>query len=253
MTHTANKEQIVKGFSNAAESYDAAAILQKRAAALLATRLPNNLAIKGETVRILEIGCGTGLLTAHLRSKAPANAELIITDISLSMIEENNKRHGEDPRIIYAHLDGESIETASFLGKFNLIACSMAAQWFKNPAETINQWQNHLLKPNGHIAYIVPAKGAFKEWHTACAHNNVKSGMMQGCEDMPNAKILHTAVEYGNARNFLKSMKDVGAGTPAQDYKPLSAGELRAVCKTFDEQNPNGKVSWPLALGIVPR
>ena len=75
-----------KSFSDNAESYHDKATIQRKVSKSLAGILP-----KMENPRILEVGCGTGILTEFLIKKYP-NASFEITDISGSMLEECKKR-----------------------------------------------------------------------------------------------------------------------------------------------------------------
>lgn len=55
---TIDKQKVAKHFSRAAESYDAAAVVQRDMAQRLLSLLPENF----DALHILEIGCGTGFL-----------------------------------------------------------------------------------------------------------------------------------------------------------------------------------------------
>src|SRR3546814_9147356 len=74
--------------------------------------------------RILEIGCGTGLLTRDIRTQW-LEAELTVTDLAPEMVE----RAARDPRLAgtFFTMDGE---WPCFEGQwFDLIISSLAFQW----------------------------------------------------------------------------------------------------------------------------
>ncbi|MFT3966382.1 MAG: class I SAM-dependent methyltransferase, partial [Sphingobium sp.] len=81
------KQRISDAFGRAAASYDDAAAPQRQAAALVArlARRQRPGALAGEAPRILEIGCGTGILTRHIRAAWPI-AELVVSDLSPDMV-----------------------------------------------------------------------------------------------------------------------------------------------------------------------
>src|SRR3546814_12624952 len=85
-------DRIRQAFGTAALGYEDSAGVQRIAAETLAKlaaqrRLPL-------VPRILEIGCGTGLLTRHIRTQWP-EAELTVTDLAPEMVE----RAARDPRL----------------------------------------------------------------------------------------------------------------------------------------------------------
>ena len=74
---------------------------------------------------MLEIGCGTGLLTQALRQQLNA-AEWIATDLSAGMLESCRSRvEGQGVRLVC--MDGERL---ALRGEFDLICSSLAMQWF---------------------------------------------------------------------------------------------------------------------------
>ena len=73
-----DKDRIRRDFDRAATTYDAHASVQNRLALELAARIDD------EPASILELGCGTGTLTAHLRARFPA-AEIVAVDFSPAM------------------------------------------------------------------------------------------------------------------------------------------------------------------------
>jgi len=114
------KQRVEAAFSQAAQ-YDSAASVQAETARRLALKLA---ALPVAPARILEIGCGTGLLSRHLAAAFPA-AQLTLTDISAAMLERCKARLGEGPA--YRVMDGEAADSA--MGNFDLIASSLAVQW----------------------------------------------------------------------------------------------------------------------------
>lgn len=53
----------------------------------VARRLP-----AGEGTRVLEVACGTGIVTRHLRERLPAGARLVATDLNQPMIDHARRR-----------------------------------------------------------------------------------------------------------------------------------------------------------------
>ncbi|VAW48696.1 Malonyl-[acyl-carrier protein] O-methyltransferase [hydrothermal vent metagenome] len=83
-----NRQHIKQHFSQAAPSYDDAAVLQKTVAERLDERL-DLTTITPQT--ILDIGAGTGLLTEKLIARYP-DAHIVAIDLSFSMLQQAQPR-----------------------------------------------------------------------------------------------------------------------------------------------------------------
>ncbi|CAA7626193.1 methyltransferase domain-containing protein [Magnetospirillum sp. SS-4] len=223
------KQRIGAAFSAAAGTYDTAALAQIHAADLLAGRLPGP-PLEG---RILELGCGTGLFTRRLLERLDAQARLLATDLSPRMVERARAGLG-DPRLGFVVLDAEAPEPAG--GPFDLIASSLAAQWFADLPATLARLAA-MLRPGGTLLIATLGAGTFAEWRAAHAALGLRSGVA----DYPDAGRLAAmlagatveserfAITHADARAFLRSLDAVGAGTPRPGHRPLPAGTLRRI------------------------
>ena len=61
-------------------------VYEESALELASTFLTPALMAEGP-VRVLEVGCGTGALTAHLIASAPAGSAIVVTDSSSAMLD----------------------------------------------------------------------------------------------------------------------------------------------------------------------
>lgn len=136
-----NKRAVAEGFGRAAKSYDAHAIAQQQIADKL-TELINNQGINPNG-RILEIGCGTGILTRQIASQLEPS-ELTINDISPDMGAVALKSCCAE----FICADAEEHE---FKGHYDLIVSSSTVQWFNNQGRFINKMAS-ILNPNGVLA-----------------------------------------------------------------------------------------------------
>jgi len=225
------KERIAAAFSAHAAEYDRVASVQRQAAAHLAARLG---AVAPR--RILEIGCGTGLLSAHLAVLYP-RAELVLTDIAPAMLARAQARLGA--RASYRLMDGEHPDPA--LGAFDLIASSLAMQWFADLQAGIGRLAG-LLAPGGVLAFATLGAASFAEWRQAHA----ALGLTPGLHDYPAAARFPWPVgqagalevemlqdHYPDGLAFLRALKGLGAGQPVPGHKPLSPAQLRRVLARF--------------------
>lgn len=221
-----------------AEGYDDHATVQRQVALQLADRI---LALPLPPMpRILEIGCGTGLLSEALTLRI-TGGEWLLSDLSPAMVRRCRARLGNDPRLRFAVIDGERPKGAE--GPFDLICSSLAAQWFGDLPGALERLFG-LLAPGGHLAVTTLAAGTFAEWRAA--HEAL--GLVAGTPDYPTIKALESlelggrieeyAIEerHADARSFLTALKAIGAGTPVAGRVPLSAGALRRVMRRFEAE-----------------
>jgi malonyl-CoA O-methyltransferase len=228
------KARIAAAFSARAAAYDSVANVQRRVAARLAARI--KAALPEPPARILEIGCGTGLLSAHLAALYP-QAELVLTDISAAMLERAQARLGS--RAAYRLMDGEFPDMAG--QKFDIIASSLAMQWFADSRGGIGRLAA-LLVPGGRLMFATLGAESFAEWRAAHA----ALGLTPGLHSYPAAKTFPwpegvsatLAAEtiqdhHPDGLAFLRALKTLGAGQPVPGHKPLTPAQLRRVLQGF--------------------
>lgn len=232
------RDRVEAAFSGAAATYDAAAAPQARAAGrlaelVLAAGLP-------ASPRVLELGCGTGLLTRRLLGSI-AGGSWLITDLSAAMVEATRANLDDasldDNRVTVRVMDAERPDLP--LSSVDLIVSNLAAQWFTDLPGTLARLSG-LLAPGGRMMLSTLGAGTFAEWRQA--HDRL--GLACGTPAYPDATALAAmapagvraqilsepfAVSYPDAAAFLAALKAIGAGTPRPGYTPLPAGSLRRV------------------------
>jgi ubiquinone/menaquinone biosynthesis C-methylase UbiE len=111
-----------------------------------ADRIRSHLKSKNPA-KILEVGCGTGLLGANFLNET---STLLGVDTSKGMLDVfNEKFKGLKARSVLLNLEEEELHE----NNFDLIISSMAFHHLKNPAAMINKLKK-LLAPGGAIAVI---------------------------------------------------------------------------------------------------
>jgi ubiquinone/menaquinone biosynthesis C-methylase UbiE len=105
----------------------------------------------GEDQKIMDLGCGTGNLTAHLLEKCP-NAKIYGVDPSMNMIEVCASRFGKEPRVNISLGDGTRVD---FLSEhFDYAVSNIALHHVLpelRPRCAGEIWR--VLKPNGVLVY----------------------------------------------------------------------------------------------------
>ena len=146
-------EIVLSQFSDAAGSYDTYAEHHR----LIASKL---LDVTGrlKPVSLLELGCGTGILSAGLNLLFP-EAHKEFTDGASEMVNFCKSRLPSSELVTHRMLDFERIESNS---RYDLVLSSCALQWLRNPALFISRLPA-LLNPGGYTVHAIPVKGMFGE------------------------------------------------------------------------------------------
>jgi malonyl-CoA O-methyltransferase len=238
-----SRKRIIEGaFSTAAATYETAARAQELAADLLTERLGP----VERPLRVLELGCGTGLLTRRLLAALPEGSSLLATDLSAAMTEAAARTC---PGAAFAVMDAES---PGVDGPFDLIASSLAAQWFTDLTGTLAKLAERLA-PGGRLLLTTLGSGTFAQWKDAHAAQGLESGIA----DYPDAEALAAllpgarvtghplTLDYADGHAFLRSLEALGAHTPRPGHLPLSPGRLRRILKAMGSPCP---VTWDILL-----
>ncbi len=246
------KQRISDAFGAAAAHYDDHAGPQRFAARLVAD-LAQRQRPQG-VHRILEIGCGTGLLTRDIQARWPG-AEIIVTDLSPGMLDKAAAGGLVAGRFLA--MDGEA---PAFDGPwFDLILSSLAFQWFDDLPAAIARLAA-LLRPGGSLIFSTMGQGSFARWraaHAAC-------GLEAGVPDYPSLDALRAmlrghadsfafdetvVLDGGGARELIAHLKGIGAVVPSAGRRPLAPAQLRAVMAAYEAQG--GADAYQLLFGRV--
>ncbi|GAA3258536.1 hypothetical protein GCM10020258_19750 [Sphingomonas yabuuchiae] len=145
----AESKAIARAF-DAASAYDAHAVVQRQVADWLAERI---VAVAPPAPRVLEVGCGTGFLTAATLPRL-VNPDWLMTDIAPAMLARGLAKHpGVRGRVMdgeYPDLPGEA--------PFDLIVSSLAVQWFGDLEAGLRRLAG-LLAPGGRMLVTTLVRG----------------------------------------------------------------------------------------------
>lgn len=143
-----DKENMYTDFSYISVRYEHDSLIQKSAA----EKLFSLLNING-VEDVLDLGCGTGLLTRKIRGMTVGR--VVGVDPSEGMIREAAAKAGDDisHRVMAA-------EDLAFENEFDVIFCNSAFQWFKQPLKALQNCYNALRK-GGRIGIQAPARSLY--------------------------------------------------------------------------------------------
>ncbi|MBP1962368.1 malonyl-ACP O-methyltransferase BioC [Paenibacillus aceris] len=235
---------------SSAGSYDRNANVQRMMAEQLITVL-DEWKREGEGQRvcdILEIGCGTGILTSRLVNKWP-EAALTALDIAPGMLRAAERRVRQQARldIRFIQSDVEEWSTTAQAATFDLIVSGACFQWLKQPEQTIQQLRR-LLRPGGLLVFTTFGPETFAELHESFREVYQSRGQQPqrhglsfqsrtqwskmladtGFSNIKDECSFHVET-YPSARDFLLAVKAMGASTSQARAVPgLSSRQLFA-------------------------
>jgi malonyl-CoA O-methyltransferase len=224
-------DSVLRRFDAAAATYEAHAGTQLRVAEDLAGRI---LALPLAAVpEVLEVGCGTGFLTAALAPKLPG-CRWLATDLAPNMVAACALRHL--PGVTTGVMDGERPHLPG--RRFDLIVSNLAVQWFGDLAVGLTRLHG-LLRPGGVLAVTTLGVGTFPEWRRHCH----RAGVEPGTPGYPTAAALGLALpgslvrvrafplRCGNLKGFLDHLRLTGARTAAPGHAALSPAALGRILR----------------------
>ena len=233
--------EIAARFGARAETYEAHAGLQQAVAKRLAGLLPDF-----DTPHVLELGCGTGLMSRHLVARYP-QGHFVLTDAAPAMIAQcrRNLAGAADGRVSYEVMDaGEAGGRAGL----DLIVTSMTLHWLTDPAAKLERLRT-LLAPDGVLLYATLGPDSFVEWRSVLATERLPSGIAD-LPELPGVVEEEHLTPDNDLLSFLRRMKAVGGLTPREGYAPLPAGALRRAIRAANLRF-GGRVTWHIVYGVL--
>ena len=274
------KSSIATRFSAAAETYHRLADIQRRVAVklmeLLASAEPSASRLGGGWVaarqsaatarrrlaeprtprrpapaRILEIGCGTGLLTEML-SRAFPSSTIDAVDISPAMIKRARDNLAENKSVNWITADAEKIAETK---KYPLIASNCALHWIA-PIQMIIQKLSVMLEPDGKLVFALMIRGTLLELNSArnriAPHKpprvtlpteaDVRKAINKAGLTICAKKSETIRQEYFSAEKMLKQLHDQGltGGNKLDGSNLLTRSEISSLIADYS-RNYKGK------------
>lgn len=244
---SASSTEIAQRFAQAANQYEAHAHAQRTIAEQFAVWL-NVLAQQQQQQpqRIAEIGCGTGLLSAHLQHDYP-QAALLLTDIAPAMLASCQQRFagvandlpaGRSSAIRFAQGDGQTIR---FTPQPDWIVSSMCFQWF---ADLPTVLARHAAQCQV-LAFAILLDGSFTSWREAHEQLGLQHGLQAlpafaeleaVCQRLPQRRLITQQISvkqvHHNGLDFARALRAIGADTPHQQHQPVP---LRRVLRQLEQ------------------
>ena len=236
-----DKCALAQQFSGAANRYDVWATAQAEIAAQLMRQIPAEFVPS----LMIDLGCGTGLLSVQLLKRYPA-ASLVGVDLAAGMVEHCRRHLGMNPQARFVTGDVEDI--GMLVPRANLIASSCVAQWFADLPATLRMWAQTLV-PGGLMAFACLLQGSFCELEAAY-YEALQCSFRGLCLPTPETIPLlfrasglrpivcteeRVTAHYGSSRAALRSFQQIGAVFQGQPgHQSLGPAAVRRLISFYD-------------------
>lgn len=235
-TQNLQQDQVRHNFSKHAAEYERYAQVQKTVAENLVACLPTIC----DQDRVLEIGCGTGVLSRKLLRKHP-RMNLILSDIAHGM---SRKVAVDYPHLPVVDADAACLPFAD--ASFDLICSSSVYQWVDNLPRAFAEL-HRVLRPGGRI--ILALFGEQTLFELRQSHAAALENRQSHSQDFPDldqlqavtrpllsVETLHSALEvewHDTVPALLRSLKAIGAQN-ASRQRPRGLGSRRTMQRMCD-------------------
>jgi malonyl-CoA O-methyltransferase len=245
------KKKMAASFSEKAVGYDRRAGLQIVVAEWMRERLKEWLR---PGLRLLDVGCGTGLLSLPLRAE---DIRLHAVDMAPGMVAMVKEKTVGRPNIHPAVGDGECLPYSD--DAFDLVISSLTYHWILNFEEAFRE-AFRVLKPGGFFSIALLGRGTLAELRDAYdGAVGENGGALPPLVAFPGTDAVRAAIReagftaaslesqnvvrtYPDFFDLLRSIKAIGAGNPypggAKSLRGKSA--LEAVRRRYHENSSDG-------------
>ncbi|MGF6849739.1 ubiquinone/menaquinone biosynthesis C-methylase UbiE [Chitinophaga sp. W3I9] len=103
-----------------------------------------------EGMRVLDVGCGTGAISAGIAGAVGKTGSVVGIDSSPHLIAKGNTDHADLSNLTLLEADLFAYNPAE---KFDLIVSARVLQWLSNPREALLKFKS-LLNPGGYISIL---------------------------------------------------------------------------------------------------
>jgi ubiquinone/menaquinone biosynthesis C-methylase UbiE len=102
--------------------------------------------------RLLEIACGTGIVTRHLRDRLPPTVKIVATDLNEAMISYARQKFRADENIEWKPADALDLPFGD--ESFDAVVCQFGLMFFPDKQRGVNE-AYRVLKPDGQYTFSV--------------------------------------------------------------------------------------------------
>jgi len=257
-----DKRSLRSAFEHAAESYDAAAVLQNEVCRRMLGRLEY---LKHRPAAILDAGSGTGNALAGLGQRYP-EARLIALDIALAMLRRGRQRlpwwkglFTRGAQAVCGDIERLPLKDASV----GMVWSNLALQWVNDLPRAFAEMRR-VLVPGGLLMFSTFGPDTLKELRRAYQdidrHTHVNRFIdMHDIGDLlvsggfgdPVMDMEHFTLTYGDVRELMRELKAIGARNVTRGRPNGLSGKrvLDAVTRNYEAFRRDGRL--PATFEVV--
>ena len=251
-----DKREVRRAFSRAAESYDAAAVLQREVCDRMLELLDY---VKLQPQRILDVGSGTGRGSRLLGERYP-QAGIVALDIALGMLQAARGTQswwqklfaGGRQRFVCADVEALPLAAQSV----QLLWSNLALQWCNDLPATFREL-HRVLQPEGLLMFSTFGPDTLKELRVAFAdvdgHNHVNRFTdMHDIGDMlvaagfadPVMEMERITLTYDDVRAVMQDLRSIGAHNATAGRAQGMTGRRKwtRIVQNYETLRRNGKL-----------
>ncbi|MFN2300387.1 MAG: malonyl-ACP O-methyltransferase BioC [Gammaproteobacteria bacterium] len=252
-------DRVRRSFARAAESYDAAAVLQREVLNRLVERLD---LVSLKPVVVLDAGTGTGLGAAALSDRF-RRARVVALDIAEPMAARAQRRRRWLRKVDAVCADAERLPLGA--ATVDLVFSNLMLQWLDDPAPAFNEFRR-VLKPGGLLLFTSFGPDTLKELRAAwrAVDENVHVNRFLDMHDVGDALVRsgfrdpvmdveRMTVTYEDTMALMRDLQAIGArnvnaGRPRGLTGPR---RLRAMQAEYEAFRRDGSLpaSWEVVFG----
>src|SRR5512135_1107210 len=258
-----DKREVRRSFSKAADSYDAAAVLQREVCSRMLEKLD---VIKLQPVRVLDVGSGTGWGTRQLGERYP-KAEVVALDIALGMLQHARgtaswwKKLFAARRESYLCADVEALPLAT--QSMDMVWSNLAVQWCNDLPATFGEL-HRVIRNDGLLMFSTFGPDTLQELRIAFAgvdgYNHVsRFADMHDIGDMlvaagfadPVMEMEKLTLTYDDVRAVMQDLRSIGAHNATAGRAPGMLGKAKwaRIVQNYETLRRDGKL--PATFEII--
>ena len=215
---TLDVRQVRNSFSQAAATYDQAAVLQRQVRDELLSRLD---VLRMQPDAVLDLGAGTGQGTIALKRRYPGS-RVVAMDLASGMLQQARKRQTLLRRFDRVVADAAALPVGD--ATFDMIFSSLMLQWCNDPDRVLRECRR-ALRPGGVLHFttlgpdtLVELRRSWQAADPSHAHVNRFIDMHDLGDALTRAGFAEPVLDverytltYDDARQLMRDLKDIGA------------------------------------------
>jgi malonyl-CoA O-methyltransferase len=247
-----DKKRVRASFDRAANTYDAAAVLQTLVREEMFSRLD---LIKVKPSNILDAGCGTGYGSFTLQKRFKI-AQVFSLDLAFGMLQKTHAQQSvinkllRPKRLICADIENLPIADNSM----DMVWSNLALQWCNDLDKSFTEI-SRLLKPDSLFMFSTFGPDTLKELRVATSNGETHVSRFIDMHDIGdaltrngfNAPVLDVeryTLTYDDVRSVMIDLKSIGANNATQGRGRGLAGKgfLTALAAQYEQFRVDGKL-----------